>query len=103
MNHADAAEKMLDAIERLGLRHLVVVEQEEGDISLKFTHIPDAVVVIHVGDYWMYEGVSCYFVNYHHTSGAFICSAGTPFVEQALFDLGMCFEAANNASPLDPA
>lgn len=42
--------------------------------------------------YHRYPGLPCYFVNFNHANGNFMACQGTPHIEQALFDLGQCFQ-----------
>lgn len=56
-----------------------------------------ARVTVHVSEFWRHPGVACYFVNYSHDNGDFLCHSGTPSLCRAMFDIGGVAQLANAA------
>lgn len=89
--HQQAIASLVRALHLVGLDDVTATKDEHGEgvvVAVRRPSFGLCTVTITVSDYWMYEGVSSYFVNMSHPSGDFICNMGTPHLEEALINLG---------------
>lgn len=65
------------------------IEKNRDDLMIRFNNLPNGQVVeILIFEFWQTPSISSYFVNYNGNNGDLCYCAGTPHVEQALFNLG---------------
>jgi len=89
-NHKEAYNKLLNALMMLGI-HMDEVYTEVEDNGLKVQiNMGGQYIDVHISNYWRYPDVSSYFVNLNKDPKNFICNPGTPFIEQAIYDIGYC-------------
>lgn len=69
----------------------VQVDQSDDGLEVKLDLFNGNRVTILIHEFWRYPTLACYFVNFNHVGGDFSYNMGTPYVEQALFDIGNCF------------
>ena len=73
-------------------------EQHKTYVEVRLGQLPRGTKIsIAIQQFWNYGGAFCYFVTYRHTNGDFMACEGTPFVEQALVDIGMALSMSSNA------
>lgn len=63
--------------------------------------VSGAEITITISKHWVYADAYCYFVNYSPTNGDFLACTGTPFIEQALVDIGRALNMASYAKTKD--